>query len=289
MRNLIAFLIRNGAWFFFILLEIVCFYLIFQHNTYQQSLYINSSNEFVGRVYSISGSITSYFGLKEDNQQLITQNAELQKKVWNLENYVSDLLADTITTKSLTTDSLSTKDNYEFIIARVINSSITKSDNYITVNKGSRDGIKPDMGVVSQEGMIGIVREVSRNFAVIQTILNSKTNISCKIKGSNNPGTLVWNGKDYRYANLDGFPRHEKFYKGDTVITSGFSSIFPEGVFIGIVEESEPEYDDNFLTLKVKLASDFASLSNVMIISNKNSEERKNLEESIGKQKSNGK
>ncbi|MDH6355574.1 rod shape-determining protein MreC [Dysgonomonas sp. PH5-45] len=280
MRNLIAFLIKNGAWFFFIFLEIICFYFIFQGNSYQRSIYLNSSNEIVGRVYSISGTVRSYFGLKTDNEELLAQNSELQKKVWAMEKYITTLQSDSVKINPFVADSLRSYD-YDVIVAHVENNSVNKIDNTITVNKGSNHGVKPEMGVVSPLGVIGIVVKVSPNYSIVQPILNSKNKLSCKIKGTNNPGTLVWEGNDYRYANLNGFPRHEKWQKGDTIVTSGFSSFFPEGVIIGKIEKAYKESDDNFISLRVRLATDFSSLSNVFILDNKKGQERLELEKSM--------
>lgn len=280
MRNLIAFLIKNSSWFVFILLEILCFYFIFQYNSFQRSVYLNSSNEIVGRVYAISGEITSYFGLKETNQDLLLRNAELQNKLLALEDYIHDKKTDSLKSEAITRDSIPLK-NFEFIISRVINNSISQLENYITINKGSKDGIHNEMGVISQQGIVGIVRAVSLNYSVIQPVINPKTSLSCKVKGSNTPGSLTWDGVDYRYISLEGFPRFEKFEVGDTIITSGYSGIFPEGIIIGIVEDSKSQNDDNFLTLKVKLSTDFSSLKDVLIIKNNDKEELMQLEKEI--------
>ncbi|MBF0575353.1 rod shape-determining protein MreC [Dysgonomonas sp. GY617] len=280
MRNLIAFLIKNSSWFLFILLEILCFYFIFQYNSFQRSVYLNSSNEIVGRVYAISGEVTSYFGLKETNQDLLLRNAELQNKVLQLESHIHDRNTDSLKTQAIVLDSIPNK-HFEFIISRVINNSISQIENYITINKGSNEGVHNEMGVVSQQGIVGIVRAVSPNYSVVQTIINPKTSLNCKVKGSNNPGTLAWDGTDYRYTNLEGFPRFEKFAVGDTIITSGNSGIFPEGIIVGVVEDSKNQSDDNFLTLKIRLSTDFSSLKDVLIIKNNDREELIHLEKEI--------
>ncbi|QIK61178.1 rod shape-determining protein MreC [Dysgonomonas sp. HDW5A] len=280
MRNLIAFLIKNSSWFVFILLEILCFYFIFQYNSFQRSVYLNSSNEIVGRVYAISGEVTSYFGLKETNQDLLLKNADLQNKLLALEDYIHDRNNDSLKTQAIATDSIPTK-NFEFIISRVINNSISQLENYITINKGSKEGIHTEMGVISQQGIVGIVRAVSPNYSVVQPVINPKTSLSCKVKGSNTPGSLAWDGVDYRYISLEGFPRFEKFEVGDTIITSGYSGIFPEGIIIGIIEDSKSQNDDNFLTLKVRLSTDFSSLKDVLIIKNNDREELTQLEKEI--------
>ncbi len=280
MRNLIAFLIKNSSWFVFILLEILCFYFIFQYNSFQRSIYLNSSNEIVGRVYAMSGEVTSYFGLKETNQDLLLKNADLQNKLLALEEYIHEKDNDSLKTGAIIADSIPLK-NFEFIISRVINNSISQIENYITIDKGSKDGVRPDMGVISQQGIVGIVRAVSPNYSVIQSVLNPKTRIICKVKGSNNPGTLIWDGLDYRYTNLEEFPRFEKFAVGDTIVTSGFSGMFPEGIIVGTVEDSKNQKDDNFLALKLKLSTNFSSLRDVLIIKNNNREELIQLEKEI--------
>lgn len=282
MRNLIAFIIKNGTWFFFILLEIICFYLIFQYNSYQKSIYFNSSNEIIGRIYTISGNIVSYFGLREANEDLLEKNASLQEQVLSLENYIYSLSSDSIKTDAILKDSIE-RSPYNFIIARVIGNNVSQIENYIRINKGSNTGVKPDMGVISQQGIVGIVRSVTPNFSLIQPVINPKTILNCKIKSNNTEGSLVWDTQDYRYANLEDFPRHEKFEKGDTVITSGNSDIFPEGIMVGIVEGFEKQKDDNLLILKVRLSTDFASLKDVLIIENKYREEFKELEEVINR------
>ena len=281
MRNLIAFIIKNSSWFVLVFLEIICFYLIFQYSSYQRSVFFNSSNEIVGRVYSFSGNIISYFGLRETNQDLLEKNAVLQDRILSLENYIhTSSESDSLGTKAFVTDSIFDSP-YEFIVSRVLNNSISQIENYIQINKGSNSGIAPEMGVVSQQGIVGIVRSVTPNFAIIQPVINPKTVLSCKVKGSNTPGSLVWDGKDYRYVNLEGFPRFEKFEKGDTIITSGYSGIFPEGIMIGVVEDSKGQKDDNFLILKVRLSTDFATLKNVLIVNNKNKQEQIELEKVI--------
>lgn len=282
MRNLIAFFIKNSSWFVLIFLEIICFYFIFQYNSYQRSVYLNSSNEIVGRVYSVSGNILSYFGLREVNEDLLLKNAYLQERVSDLENYIHEVHADTLTTQAIIKDSTITAiPQFEYIISRVINNSISNAENYITINKGAKSGITKEMGVISQKGIVGIVRAVSSNYSVIQPVINPKTILSCKVKGSNMPGSLVWSGEDYRYADLEGFPRFEKFEVGDTVITSGYSGIFPEGIMIGVVEDSKGQNDDNFLTLKVRLSTDFSRLKDVLIIKNNNRREITELEKEV--------
>lgn len=281
MRNLIEFLIKNSSWFVFVILEIICFYFIFSDNSYQKSVFLNSSNEFVGRMYSVSGSITSYFGLKTQNQELLKQNAELQLQVLALEGQLHKIAIDAAEMEAFVKDRDKLIGNYDLIIAQVVNNSVYQLHNLITINKGLNDSIQTDMGIVSHQGIVGVVRAVSSNFAVVQPVLNPDTRISCKILNSNVPGTLIWDGQDRRYAYLTDYPEYEKFEKGDTVVTSGYSDFFPEGIMVGIVEDYKKQTVSNSYSLKVKLATDFASLKDIIAIGNRKKKEQLKLETQI--------
>ncbi len=284
MQNLIAFLIKNISWFFFILLEIISFWFIFQYNSYQRSIFFNFSNEITGHVYTISGEISSYFGLRKNNDELLLQTARLNERIFELENQLRELKVDT-TFVSVFADS-SIAPHYSYTIAHVLDNSVNRVENYITVNKGSKHGITTEMGVVSQHGIVGFVRSVSPNYSLVQSVLNPKTQLNCKIKRSNVRTTLVWDTKDPRYAELKDFPRFETFQDGDTVITSGVSKFFPEGFIVGVIdghnEGHKSQKDDNFLTLRIKLATDFSSLNNVLIINNYHREELRNMRKEVG-------
>lgn len=279
MRNLINFLLKNSSWFVFISLEIICFYFIFSTNSFQKSIYFNSSNEITGRVYAISGSVLSYFGLRTENEELLKQNAELQSQVKNLKEYIYTMENDSSKVTAFLKDSLR-RGTQDHIIARVESNSISQIYNYIIINKGKKNGVKNDMGAISPQGIVGVVRDITENYAVIQPVLNPNSRFSCKILNSNTAGTLIWEGGDPRYANLTEYPKYEKVEKGDTIVTSGFSDIFPEGIFVGVIEDFKSETNDNFYTLKVKLSTDFGALKNVQLISIKD-DERKELEKKI--------
>lgn len=284
MRNLINFLIKNSSWFVFIFLEVICFYFVFSSNPYQKSVFFSYSTEITGRVYSVSGSVLSYFGLRKENQDLLQKNAELSAQVSELKDYIFTLQADSFKTEAFLKDSLGRRIEPDFIIARVEKNSISMIENYIIINKGKNDGVKPDMGVLSQQGIVGVVRDASANYAIIQPILNPHSRFSCKIQGSNADGILVWEGGDFRYAKLTQYPKYEKIAVGDTIITSGFSDFFPEGIKVGTVEDYKSETDDNFYSLNVKLSTDFGALKNVFIINNTN-EEIKELEKKVSNAK----
>lgn len=281
MRNLINFLLKNSSWFVFIFLEIICFYFIFSTNSFQRSVYFNSSNEITGRVYAITGGVLSYFGLRTENEDLLRRNTELQSQISELKEYIYKLENDSMKTDAFLADSLGRKHlPQQYILARVESNSISQIYNFMIINKGTNDGVKTDMGVASQNGIVGVVRDVTSNYAVVQPVLNPNSRFSCKILNSTTAGTLVWDGGDSRYASLTEYPKYEKVEVGDTIVTSGFSDIFPEGIFVGIVEDFKSESNDNFYALKVKLSTDFGALKNVFLLNIKD-DERKELEEKI--------
>lgn len=204
----------------------------------------------------------------------------MQSEINRLKNYLFEVESDSLKTEAFVRDSLGYRNEPHFIIARIEKNSISMVDNYIIINKGTKDGVKPDMGVISQQGIVGVVRNVSTNYAIIQPVLNPHSRFSCKLLNSNAAGILVWEGGDSRYAKLTEYPKYEKVEKGDTIITSGFSDFFPEGIMVGTIEEYKSETDDNFYSLTIKLSTDFGALKNVFLINNTN-EEIKELENKI--------
>lgn len=280
MRNLINFLLKNSSWFVFILLEILCFYFIFSDNPYQKSIFFNSSNEVTGRVYAVSGNVVSYFGLRSENQDLLEKNAKLQSELASLKKYIYTLNEDSTKTQAFINNALERSGKEQFIRAQVERNSISLVNNYITINKGANDGVEEDMGAISQHGIVGVVRRVSPNYAIIQPILNPHSQFSCKVLNSNTAGTLIWNGEDPRYAYLTEYPKYDRFELGDTIVTSGFSDFFPEGIMVGTIEDYKSETNDDFYSLKIKLSTDFGALKNVLLLKGKDDEQRK-LEESI--------
>lgn len=278
MRKLLDFLLRKKHWFLFVLLEVIAFVLIYQNNLYQRSVLLNSANFVSGQVVSVSGNIRSYFHLREVNRKLQEQNGQMELELLDLQEQMGALLADTVLFKGQVVDSLHTEYPFQFVLADVVNNSFSQLANYITINKGGLDGIAPDMGVVSEQGVVGIVSHVSDHFSVVISLLNPKSKLSCKILGNNCFGYLAWDGKDSRYATLEELPRHAEFHKGDIVITSGYSAIFPAGLIVGTVEDFSKEHDDNFYALRVRLATSFATLQNVRVIKNKWQQEQLNIE-----------
>lgn len=276
MRNLLNFLLKYNHWFFFILLEVISFVLLFRFNHYQHSVYFSSANAVAGKVYEVSGGITSYFHLKSVNEDLLDRIMELEQQNHNLEDALGRHLSDSTELNSIR--NLPNTD-YQVFKARVINNSLNLVDNYITLNRGSKDGIRPEMGVVDGNGVVGIVYDTSSHYSRVISVLNSKSSISCKIVGSEYFGYLKWEYGDSRYAYLKDLPRHAEFNLGDTVVTSGYSTVFPEGIMIGTVDDMADSNDGLSYLLKVKLATDFGKVSEVRVIARTGQHEQKELEQ----------
>ena len=275
MRNLLNFLLKYNYWLLFILLEVICFVLLFRFNNYQQSVFFTSANVVAGKVYEVSGGISSYFHLKSVNEDLLDRNMALEQQITNLENRLKDYRIDSITMNSIR---YLEQADYKIFKAHVIRNSLNQADNYITLDKGSSSGIRPEMGVVDGNGVVGIVYKTSPSYSLVISVLNSKSSISCKIIGSEYFGYLKWGYGDSRYAYLKDLPRHAEFNLGDTVVTSGYSTVFPAGVMVGTVDDMSDSNDGLSYLLKIKLATDFGKLGNVRVISRSGQGEQRELE-----------
>lgn len=279
MRNLLNFLLKYNYWFLFLLLEVASFVLLFRFNHYQQSVFFTSANGLAGKVYEISGNITSYFHLRSVNDDLLDRNVWLEQRVAFLENKLQEQGMDTVTLHSL---ERLPAESYRVFRANVIKNTLNRADNYITLDRGARDSICPEMGVVDANGVVGIVYKTSARYSLVIPVLNSKSSISCKIVGSDYFGYLKWEGNDSRFAYLKDLPRHAAFNVGDTVVTSGYSAVFPEGVMVGTVEEMSDSHDGLSYQVKIRLATDFGKVSQVRVISRTGREEQIGLEAAAG-------
>lgn len=283
MRKLFDFLLRKRHWLLFILLEIVALALIYRNNAYQRNVIISSANVVTGNIVSAAGFVTSYLNLRNINRELVERNGQLEMQVYELQEQLGKITADTTAFSGFVPDSTE-QFPYGFIMAKVVNNSVSNLSNYITINKGWKDGITPDMGVVSGQGVVGVVSTaVSDHFAVVIPLLNPKFRLSCKVLGSSYFGSLGWSGKSARYANLDELPRHVEFQKGDTIVTSGFSAVFPAGIMVGTISDFKRQHDDNFYSLEIELSTDFQALNDVRVVSNYQQSEQVNLEKEARK------
>ena len=274
MKEIIKLILKYHFTIIFILLEILAFSLIVQHNNYQRTVFSGYAASFFGTMSSAVNGIKGYVGLRKVNDKLIAENTDLKNQLEELKR-----MAQTSQEDSLWTDTGTTDVNYIYKTAEMINSSFNKTKNYIIIDKGSKEGIAPEMAVCSSEGVIGIVQNVSKHYAKVLPLINTKLRVSAKVKKNGYYGSLQWDGNDYRYSYLNDIPFHVNVEQGDTIVTSGFSSIFPEGELIGYVESVNKE-TANFLSLKVKLATDFKKISEIYIIADIRKQEKQELEDS---------
>lgn len=279
MRNLLNFLIRYSSWFVFAFYVIVSCGLLFNRNPYQHHVFLTSAGAVASGLHDVSSNITGYFSLRDINDDLQRQTATLQAEVLDLRQQVRQYRQQALQDSIRALDSIG---KFNFVIATVINNSISRPYNYVTIDKGSADGLRAEMGVMDQNGVVGVVNVVSPHYARIISLLNPNFRLSCKLRGSDTFGSLVWDGKDPRMAILEELPKHTHFRKGDTIVTSGYSAVFPEGIPVGTIQGKARGADDNFFTLRIKLLTDFTALSTVKVITNTDLEEIRSIETDTG-------
>ncbi len=253
MKSLFEFIIKHHFTALFIIFQVFNLFLIVEFNEYQRQIFFNFSNSITGSIHSIVADITGYMDLKEKNKNLSEENALLKNKLEQLKN---------------TAAAPQSSHSFEFVSAEVVYSSTSYQNNFIIINKGTKDGIKPDMGVTGAKGVLGVTFKVSKHYTSVLSVLNTKTGISAKHKNSNYPCLVKWDGKDYRFVSIYDIPSHLKLNKGDSIVTSGFSAIFPKDIFIGTIASFYKNKNNNFYTVKVKLAENMKTVSNVNVIKN---------------------
>lgn len=255
MYNLIRFIQKHHFVLLFLVLEVLCIVLMSMSMSYHRQKRINTTNDIVGRVYETGMSIGDYFRLGKINRELAEENALLRRQLAVLND----------TTKSYF-EVINTDTVYEFIPARVVNNTVNEPNNYIMINKGYVDGIEKDMGVISSSGIVGIVADVSPHYASVMSLLHSYSTISVRFKNNEHLANLRWDNSNYRYGIIDDIPTHLKLQKGDTIVTSSYSFIFPENLMAGTVMELIPSPSGDLNKAKVKFATDFSALKNVYVI-----------------------
>ena len=258
------------------ILEAVSIVMLFSYNSYQASVWISSANLVTGKIYEWKANVTHFFSLSERNEQLTLRNTELEQQIDKLRQHVCDLTSDTSYAQRIELENLK---QFELIPAKVVSNSINNADNLITIDKGSDDGVMADMGVVSGNGVVGVVYLTSKNYSMVIPVLNNRSRISCSIRGQEYFGYLEWKGGDPTRASVEDIPRHARFKKGDWIETSGYSSIFPHGVTVGQIEKIFNSADGLSYRLQVKLSTDFSSLRDVCIINDKSMAERMRVKE----------
>lgn len=276
MRALLDFLVKYYHWLIFIALEGISLVLLFQFNHYQNSVWLTTANTVVGRINDWEQQALRYMTLGEVNEALTQRNLLLEQNNLALAQHINELSHDSTRSERLQADRL---EGIKLIPARITTNSVMRRDNLMTINVGEADGVLPEMGVVSGTGIVGIVFMTSPHYSIVLPLLNSRSNISCRLRGTKYFGSLKWDGVHPLYAILDDIPRHARFKIGDIVETSGFSSVFPAGLFVGKVKTIENSDDGLSYKLRVQLSIDFARLQDVCVVAQKFQAEIKDLEQ----------
>ncbi len=260
MRNLIAFIRKYSFFFLFLGVEALAFYLIFRNNHFQSASFLNSTNEVTGGVYTKYANLSDYLHLKEVNDVLSDENRRLRDS--QLQSF-ERLFGENIIVKDTVF-----KRKYLYTKAKVIKNSTDRQNNYLTLSIGSKNGIENGMGVIGPNGVVGVVKNVSDHYTSVVSVLHREAKISVKLKKSQYFGSMQWNGEDYKMIGLKDIPNHVQLNEGDTVVTSGFSSIFPEGLNTAVIRTFEVPEGENFYEIEMQLLNDFKQLSYVYVVKN---------------------
>ena len=269
MNKILEFFYKYLAVVIFFVLEILAFLMVVNKNDLQRSVAFRSVTAFSAWTHSLTNSVTDYFGLVEANRYLADENARLYKEIADYKTWIAD--------------SLEVQSAENYLSAKVVYNSVYDLQNYIIIDKGSAHGIEEDMGVFAPQGVVGVVQRVSENYAVVLPIINPEQVISAKIKGNNQLGSVKWNGKSPLKAKLYEIPNHVNVVAGDTIVTSGFSAIFPDGMMIGVVDKATIVENTMYCDIDVTLAVDFQSLTYVTVFAFENQNELLNLQKSLEK------
>ncbi len=273
MRNLIFFIYKYYVFFLFFVLEVAAFIIIYRFNNYQKASFVNYTTGVTSSFYTAVSNTNEYFNLRSVNDSLQVENARLHAQLitsYYKNSFNATLVNDTVY-----------KQQYEYIPAQVVSNSVTKRNNYITLNRGRLHGIEPEMGVISDNGIVGIVMNVSDHYCTVLSLLNNNCKISAKVEKNGAFGSLVWEGDDPKFALLKDVNKHVPLMVNDKIITSNFSKLFPEGIAIGKIYAHTLDAGDNFHRIKVELNTDFSTVSTVYVIRNVLKQEQETLEETI--------
>jgi rod shape-determining protein MreC len=275
VKNLLEFLRKHFHWFLFVVFEILSVILLFQYNSYQNSVWFSSANVLVGKVYEWSSAVESFFSLTKVNEDLTLRNFYLERQVTQLRRLYSEATQEVSVKERQELEML---ERYKLIPAKVVTNELEKQNNLLTINKGEADGVEEGMGVACGKGVVGVVFKTSSHYSIVIPVLNVESSrISCAIRGHGYFGVLRWDGRDAGIAYVEDIPRHARFKRGDWVETNGYSSIFPAGVLVGQIKEVYNSRDGLSYRLQVRLSTDFGNLRDVVVISDKSIAERVRL------------
>jgi rod shape-determining protein MreC len=271
MRLLFLLLWRNNFTLLFVLLQIFCFYLIAKNNRFQQASVLNATNQVVTSTMEVVNYVKEYIHLRDNNTSLAEENARLRTMLTE-NKYELDSVYSRVK------DSINLQ-QYEYITANVINNSLHHRNNFITLNKGSLQGVKPEMGVIGPKGIVGIVNHVSEHYCTVMSLLHKESSSSVMIKRNKFFGSLKWDGENPNYMYLNEIDKTVPIVKGDSIVTTAFSTTYPSGIFIGRVVDFQVEPGSPFYKIKVRLAMNFNGLSHVYVVRNLMKKEQRSLEE----------
>lgn len=263
MQNIWLFFTRYYHWMMLFALELISVALLFRFNSYQGSVWVSSANTVAGKVYEWQASIEQFFSLTERSEQLSRRNVELEHQLWQMRQLLAEQGIDSVYADSTIKSTLS---RLTVIPAKVVSSTLNRPDNLITIDRGRRDGVAPDMGVACGTGLVGVVYLVGDYYSVVLPVLNVRSRISCAIRDKGYFGYLLWDGKSANEAYMEDIPRHAQFEKGEWIETSGYSSIFPPGITAGQITGISNSVDGLSYRLKIRLSTDFARLRDVYVI-----------------------
>ena len=265
MKDLIEVVRRYSKWLVFALYVVLSCLLLSSGDPYRHHLWLTTASSVAGGIHDAGSSVGAYFNLRSTNEDLNRRNAQLEAEVLNLREQLQALriagFVDTLRVDSGVP-------HFDFIVANVISNSVHHPFNYITIDKGTADGVRPELGVIDHSGVVGTVSVAGEHYSRVISLLNPNFRLSCKIRNSEHFGSLVWDGNDPTVALLEELPRHTVFHTGDTVVTSGFSNVFPAGLPVGVIIDDADNHKENFFTLRVRLFADFTRLSNVQVVVN---------------------
>lgn len=276
MRALIEFLAKYYHWLLFFVLEGVSFVLLFQFNNYHRSVWLTTANTVVGQCNEWEQAAINFVHLGEVNEQLTQRNIVLEQQLDAMNQRLLELTHDSTYAERIQAARMQ---DLKLIPGKVVTNSVLRRDNFITINVGTADGVEPEMGVVSGTGIVGIVYMTSSHYSIVMPLLNSRSSISCRLRGTGFFGYLKWDGNDPLYGVLDDIPRHARFEVGDGVETSGFSAVFPPGLFVGRVATIEDSDDGLSYRLRIHLSTDFALLNDIAVVAQKFQSEVHELEQ----------
>jgi len=281
LRNIFLFIRKFFNFFFFLVMQITALYMLFHYNDFHEAAFMGVANEVTGRISKRYNNIEYYFHLKKTNESLAKENERL-RNLLKQDFEVADTSAK-LNLDSIPYDTSGIRRKYLYREAKVVNRFLEFPNNYFTIHRGENQGVKKDMGVISPDGVMGVVVYASGDYAVVMSLLHTQSRISARLKKSGETGQVSWDGKDIHTILMSNLPKSVPIVVGDSVITSQYGTYFPQGILVGVVKEIVEDKSSNFYTLKLKPATNFSSVEHSLVIENLQAEQQKKLEEAVKK------